>query len=59
MKVFVSIGMRGSLVLLVVILAALGGAGCQSTEAGNASARPWNSPRGWETGLPSALTEGR
>lgn len=21
--------------------------------------RPWNSPRGWETGLPSTLTEGR
>lgn len=34
-------------------------AGCASTEPENASSRPWNSPKGWETGLPSGLTEGR
>jgi hypothetical protein len=33
--------------------------GCASTESDNASARPWNSPKGWETGLPSGMTEGR
>jgi hypothetical protein len=27
--------------------------GCQSTEtAENEASRPWNAPRGWETGLP-------
>jgi len=34
-------------------------AGCASTEPENASSRPWNAPKGWETGLPSGLTEGR
>lgn len=33
--------------------------GCQSTESRNASARPWNSPRGWETGMPGMINEGR
>lgn len=34
-------------------------AGCATTEPDNMSARPWNSPKGWETGLPAALNEGR
>ena len=34
-------------------------AGCATTESDNASTRPWNSPKGWETGLPSGMTEGR
>jgi hypothetical protein len=33
--------------------------GCQSPESENLSSRPWNSPRGWEHGLPSSLNEGR
>ncbi|HPY30785.1 MAG TPA: hypothetical protein PLT00_10480 [Verrucomicrobiota bacterium] len=33
--------------------------GCASTDPANESARPWNSPRGWETGLPSQMFEGR
>lgn len=33
--------------------------GCASTDPTNESARPWNSPRGWETGLPSQMFEGR
>ena len=33
--------------------------GCASTEPENASARPWNQPRGWETGLPPAMYQGR
>jgi len=46
---------------LLLVLAALGLTSCASTDAGeeNASARPWNSPKGWENGLPSGLTEGR
>ena len=45
--------------LLVLFLAALALTGCASTEPENASVRPWNSPKGWENGLPSGMTEGR
>jgi hypothetical protein len=33
--------------------------GCATNEAENLSERPWNSPRGWESGLPSSMNEGR
>lgn len=33
--------------------------GCASTDPENQSARPWNSPKSWETGLPSGILEGR
>jgi hypothetical protein len=34
--------------------------GCKTTdEPENTSVRPWNSPKGWETGLPAGMTEGR
>lgn len=33
--------------------------GCNTPEPDNRSARPWNSPKGWEGGLPVGLTEGR
>lgn len=33
--------------------------GCSTTEPENVSTRPWNSPKGWESGLPVGLTEGR
>ena len=45
--------------LLLLPLAALFLSGCASTEAENLSERPWNSPKSWETGLPSGLMEGR
>ena len=45
--------------LLFLALAALGLSGCASTESDNLSVRPWNSPKSWETGLPSSMTEGR
>lgn len=32
--------------------------GC-STNSENLSERPWNTPRSWETGLPSGMTEER
>lgn len=35
------------------------GAGCHTPDPENASSRPWNSPKGWENGLPVGLTEGR
>ncbi len=34
--------------------------GCASTDVDNqTSGRPWNKPKGWESGLPVGLTEGR
>jgi hypothetical protein len=45
--------------LLVLLLASVALTGCSTTEPDNASVRPWNAPKGWETGLPSAMTEGR
>jgi hypothetical protein len=45
--------------LLLLALVALGISGCATTESENASARPWNAPKGWENGLPSSLYEGR
>mgnify|MGYP001324454920 CR=1 FL=1 len=46
------------LLLLAVIAAGL--TGCASTaEPENQSYRPWGAPQGWESGLPTSLTEGR
>jgi hypothetical protein len=47
------------LVFVLLLLAGLGMSGCSTTEPDNMSARPWNSPKGWETGLPAGMTEGR
>ncbi len=44
---------------LVLASLVLGAVGCATTEPDNASVRPWNSPKGWETGgLPSSINEG-
>lgn len=45
--------------LLLLIAAGLGLAGCASPESETMSERPWNAPKGWETGIPSTMTEGR
>ena len=45
--------------LFLLVLAGLGLSGCASPESDNASVRPWNTPKSWETGLPSNVTEGR
>jgi hypothetical protein len=47
--------------LLLFLLGALsaGVSGCATTDSENLSARPWNSPQGWETGaIPSSMNEG-
>jgi hypothetical protein len=41
-----------SWILLALALLALANAGCKSAESENVSSRPWNSPRGFDTGLP-------
>ena len=50
---------RSALVLLL-LATVFGLSACSTTEdTDNASVRPWNTPKGWETGLPSNMTEGR
>lgn len=44
---------------LAVFLGLLVVAGCKTDDSDLSSERPWNAPKGWETGLPSGLTEGR
>jgi hypothetical protein len=43
------------LLLMLFALLLLGASGCASTEADNASVRPWDSPMGWENGIPSQM----
>ena len=45
------------LLLLAALAIVLGG--CATSEPDNASARPWNAPKTWETGLPNSAFEGR
>ncbi len=48
------------LFLAMFVLGLLVTAGCKTTdEAENTSVRPWNAPKGWETGMPAGMTEGR
>lgn len=44
-----------SLLLLLFALLVLGASGCASKEPDNASVRPWDSPMGWENGIPSSM----
>jgi hypothetical protein len=48
-----------STLLLALSLSALAGCATTDEEASYSSERPWNTPRSWETGLPSSLNEGR
>jgi len=45
--------------LWVLLTALVGLVGCATSESENLSERPWNTPKGWETGLPSSMNEGR
>jgi hypothetical protein len=48
------------ILLLTCAIAAAGLVGCASDdEIESRSERPWNTPKGWESGLPTGLTEGR
>jgi hypothetical protein len=46
--------------LLVVLFALLvwGAVGCATRDPDNASVRPWDSPEGWENGIPSSMYQG-
>ncbi len=43
--------------LLALVLATF--VGCATNDVENESARPWNAPKTWETGLPTSILEGR
>lgn len=48
------------ILLLLALAAPLMFSGCASADSSeNASVRPWNSPMGWENGLPTTMMEGR
>ncbi len=51
--------MRRCLLMLFAGAVIALGTGCATDEPSNRSARPWNAPKTWETGLPVGLTEGR
>lgn len=45
--------------MLAGLAVALNGCATGNEDSQNASVRPWNSPQGWESGLPSNMMEGR
>lgn len=58
-----SLGSKMGRIALILLggLVLLTWTGCGTVEgdARNASSRPWNTPKSWETGLPSTINEGR
>ncbi len=42
---------------LLLAAAALAFTGCGTTESDNMSERPWNTPQGWENGLPGGMVD--
>ncbi len=51
------IAMRRWLGLGLIAFVSMQLAGCKSDD--ELSGTPWNKPKSWESGLPSAITEGR
>lgn len=52
--------LRKSLPLLALFVGACFFSGCKSTEEPkNQSSRPWNQPKGWESGVPGFLQNDR
>jgi hypothetical protein len=45
--------------LLLVVLAVMGwgGGGCKTSEADNDDAKPWATPKSWETGMPGGMLD--
>jgi len=53
------LGIARLVIGLLLLLVAVALTGCATDESENASTRPWNTPKMWENGLPSNITEGR
>ena len=51
--------LRHWLVAFALAAFGIGLTGCASSDPDNYSGRPWNSPKSWEGGIPSGMTEGR
>ena len=47
------------LLLAGALLGILAGVSGCKTDDDELSGRPWNSPKTWESGIPSSMTEGR
>jgi len=47
------------ILLLLLAAASVALSGCATEEPENGSARPWNQPRGWESGYPTQMFQGR
>jgi len=47
------------ILLLLLATVSLALSGCATEDPENASARPWNQPRGWESGYPTQMFQGR
>ena len=45
--------------ILFAVLALVLTTGCIGPDAENKSARPWNTPRPWEHGIPGSISERR
>ena len=58
MRAAAAIGVRCLLVLAGIFCGVLL-TGCASTDPENISSRPWNSPKGWEVGLPGQFYDQR
>lgn len=59
MKPVASAGFRSTCLLVLLAAVAFLLVGCSTTDPENQASRPWGAPKGWETGLPSTMTEGR
>jgi hypothetical protein len=45
--------------MLVIIAGLVTLSGCITDEPENVSSRPWNTSRGWDSGMPSSINEGK
>lgn len=50
---------KAVLLALAACAAALWVSGCASTNSENLTETPWNTPKSWETGFPTGMTEER
>jgi len=55
----ISIQFSRWILLLLLAAASLALSGCATEDPEHASARPWNQPRGWESGYPTQMFQGR